>query len=121
MATNIFGEELKTCGKKPLTGFYRDGSCYTGAEDRGMHTVCAVVTREFLDFTRQRGNDLETPRPAFQFEGLKPGDRWCLAAIRWKEAYEAGKAPPVDLEATDEETLNYIPLDVLVQYAYKTK
>lgn len=104
-----------------MTGFYRNGCCETGPDDRGTHTVCASVTQDFLEFTAQQGNDLSTPRPAFGFQGLKPGDRWCLCATRWREAYEAGHAPNVVLEATEEKTLNYIPMEVLSQYAIKSE
>lgn len=119
MANNVFGEPLITCSEDPLTGFYRDGCCETGEDDKGTHTVCAVVTEEFLEFTKGQGNDLSSPVPQFDFPGLKPGDRWCLCASRWKEAYEAGSAPKVVLEATEEKTLEYVPLDTLVQYAVK--
>jgi len=115
-ATNIAGKTLAVHGQSPMTGFYRDGYCRTGPGDSGLHVVAAIVTREFLDFTRARGNDLETPRPEYNFPGLKPGDRWCLCALRWREAYEAGVAPPVVLEATHEKALRYIPLDVLTQH-----
>lgn len=121
MAQNVFGEPLETCSKSPVTGFYRDGCCHTGAEDMGVHTVCTVVTEEFLEFSKERGNDLSSPRPRFGFEGLKPGDRWCLCASRWVEAWEAGKAPRVVLEATDEHTLEYVDLETLVEYAYMGK
>lgn len=119
MAKNVFGEELEVCCTNPLTGFYRDGSCKTGPQDLGTHTVCAVITLEFLDFTLSRGNDLMTPRPEYLFPGLKAGDRWCLCALRWLEAYQAGKAPLVILEATHEKTLELIPMNVLVSFAYK--
>lgn len=121
MGTNVFGEELMTCGTDPVTGFYRDGCCNTGPEDMGTHTVCAEVTQDFLDFTAKQGNDLSTPIPAFGFQGLKPGDRWCLCASRWKEAYEAGCAPNVVLEATEEKTLDFVPLETLTKYAIKSK
>jgi len=119
MANNVFGEKLKTCSKDPVTGFYRDGCCNTGKEDKGKHTVCVVVTKEFLQFSRKQGNDLITPRPMYNFPGLKPGDKWCLCAGRWKEAWAAGKAPRVLLEATHEATLDYVPLDELVKYAWR--
>lgn len=119
MAKNIFGEELEVCCTNPLTGFYRDGSCKTGPQDLGTHTVCAVITQEFLDYTLSRGNDLITPRPEYLFPGLNAGDRWCLCALRWLEAYQAGKAPLVILEATHEKTLELIPMDVLVSFAFK--
>lgn len=115
-ARNVLGDSLQTCSLDPLTGFFRDGCCHTGREDRGTHVVCAVMTAEFLTFTRSRGNDLSTPRPQWQFPGLKPGDRWCLCALRWREARDAGKAPPVHLEATHEKALDYVPLEVLLKY-----
>jgi uncharacterized protein (DUF2237 family) len=102
---NVLGQPLQQCGCSPMTGFYRDGFCETGERDRGSHTVCAVMTEEFLSFTKKRGNDLSTPAPQFNFPGLKSGDRWCLCVSRWKEAYDAGVAPPVILEATHEGAL----------------
>ncbi len=114
---NVFGGTLVSCSLSPLTGFYRDGCCKTGIEDRGTHTVCAQMTEEFLSYTKSMGNDLSTPIPSYQFPGLKPGDYWCLCALRWKEAWEAGKAPKVKLEATSEKTLSYIPIDILEEYA----
>lgn len=102
---NVLGQPLQQCGCNPMTGFYRDGFCETGARDIGSHTVCAVITDEFLTFTKSRGNDLSTPAPHFNFPGLKSGDRWCLCVSRWKEAYDAGVAPPVILEATHEGAL----------------
>jgi uncharacterized protein (DUF2237 family) len=116
-AKNVFGEPLADCGRDPLTGFYRDGCCNTGYDDVGIHVVCAQVTREFLAFSRARGNDLSTPAPEIGFPGLEPGDRWCLCAGRWKEAYDAGVAPPVVLAATHEETLAIVPLEILKQHA----
>ena len=110
MAKNVLGGELESCSTDPLTGFYRNGCCDTGAEDLGVHTVCARVTDEFLEFSRSRGNDLTTPMPAAGFEGLKPGDQWCLCASRWQEALEAGVAPPVVLEATHARTLEWVDL-----------
>ena len=101
------------CSQDPLTGFYRDGCCNTGYGDVGVHVVCVVATREFLDFTRSVGNDLSTPIPQFRFPGLLPGDRWCLCASRWKEAYDAGKAPPVVLEATHVSALEFANLEQL--------
>jgi len=121
MATNVFGELMIPCGTKPLTGFYRDGCCNTGDDDAGAHTVCVMVTEEFLEFSYSRGNDLSTPRPEYQFPGLKPGDRWCLCASRWVEAWKAGKAPKVVLEATHERTLDFIELDELVKWAVKSE
>jgi len=109
-ASNVLGTELATCSTNPTTGFFRDGCCNTGPRDRGNHTVCAVMTEEFLAFTKRQGNDLSTPRPEFDFPGLEPGDSWCLCAARWQEAYEAGVAPPVHLEATNEKALRRVDL-----------
>lgn len=117
-AKNVLGTELETCGTDPMTGFYRDGCCRTGASDAGLHVVCAVMTADFLRFSRSRGNDLSTPNEAFLFPGLKPGDRWCLCAARWKEAYDAGFAPPVVLEATHMSALEFAGLDELQQFAF---
>ncbi|MGY6644044.1 MAG: DUF2237 family protein [Salinarimonas sp.] len=114
---NVFGEPLATCSIAPMTGFYRDGCCETGPEDVGRHVVCAQVTQEFLDYSRARGNDLVTPRPEFGFPGLRPGDRWCLCALRWREALEAGVAPPVALAATHERALDIIDLQELKAHA----
>jgi hypothetical protein len=114
---NVLGGVLASCSEKPLTGFFRDGCCNTGPQDRGLHTVCAVLTKEFLAFSMSRGNDLSTPRPEFDFPGLKPGDRWCLCAARWKEAYDAGMAPRVVLAATHEATLRIVDLEALKQHA----
>lgn len=116
-ARNVLGEPLETCCTSPMTGFYRDGKCNTGAGDLGAHVVCAQVTDEFLALTKQQGNDLSTPVPAFNFPGLKPGDRWCLCASRWQEAQEAGAAPPVVLSATHALALEYIALDELKRHA----
>lgn len=116
---NVFGQILEVCSAKPLTGYYRDGCCNTGKEDFGTHTVCALMTTEFLDFSKSQGNDLITPLPDYNFPGLKPGDRWCLCARRWQEAYRAGCAPKVFLEATNEATLKIIPLATLLQFALK--
>jgi uncharacterized protein (DUF2237 family) len=116
-ARNVMGGELKSCSTEPVTGFFRNGCCETGPEDLGLHTVCAVMTAEFLAYSKAVGNDLSTPRPELQFEGLRPGDRWCLCAPRWKEALDAGAAPKVVLEATHEETLAIVPLGVLKDYA----
>jgi uncharacterized protein len=115
---NIFGEPLKPCSKKPLTGFYRDGCCNTGPEDQAVHTVCVIVTHDFLEFSKQVGNDLSTPRPEWDFPGLVPGDRWCLCASRWVQAWKAGVAPLIDPEATNEKTLDFFPLKELVKYAF---
>lgn len=119
MALNVFGETLILCSNRPLTGFYRDGCCNTGDDDLGMHTVCAVMTDEFLEFSHSRGNNLSTAVPKYGFPGLKAGDRWCLCALRWVEAWQEGKAPLIMLEATHEKTLDFVPLKVLVQYAWK--
>jgi uncharacterized protein (DUF2237 family) len=116
-AKNVLGGELVPCSTKPLTGFFRNGCCETGPDDLGLHTVCAVMTADFLAFSKAAGNDLSTPVPEYQFAGLKPGDRWCLCAPRWKEALDAGMAPRVILEATHEETLAIVPLGVLKDYA----
>lgn len=116
-ARNVLGETLETCCTSPMTGFYRDGKCNTGAGDMGAHVVCAQMTEEFLQFTKSRGNDLSTPVPMFDFPGLKPGDRWCLCAARWKEAMDAGVAPPVVLSATHASALEYVSLNELKQYA----
>ena len=113
---NVLGGELKCCCMKPLTGFYRDGFCKTGADDRGSHTICVRVTDAFLAFSKSRGNDLSTPRPEFQFPGLVDGDKWCLVAMRWQEALEADAAPEVVLEATHEAALQYISLEDLRKY-----
>ena len=113
---NVLGTPLVTCGTDPLTGFYRDGCCHTGPEDRGRHVVCARVTQEFLEYSAAQGNDLVTPRPEWGFPGLKPGDSWCLCAGRWEEARRAGKAPPVVLEATHEKALDLVSLDDLKAY-----
>ncbi len=116
-ALNVLGRPLDPCGLDPLTGFYRDGCCNTGYEDTGIHTVCVRVTAKFLEFSKQRGNDLSTPLPDFGFQGLKPGDRWCLCAGRWKEALDAGMAPQVVLAATHEETLAIVSLADLKRHA----
>ena len=114
---NVLGGELETCGSVPLTGFYRDGFCSTGPEDIGSHTVCAVVTREFLAHQQEVGNDLVTPRPEWRFPGLEPGDRWCVVAARWLQAYQDGAAPPVVLACTHERALDVIPLPLLREHA----
>ncbi len=114
---NVLGSALIACSMSPLTGFYRDGCCKTGADDSGTHTVCAQITNEFLTFTKSKGNDLSTPIPAYNFPGLKEGDYWCLCVLRWKEALKAGKAPKIKLEATHEKTLEYINLEELKKYA----
>jgi len=114
---NVLGGELTTCSLSPRTGFYRDGCCNTGAEDLGLHVVCVQVTAEFLEFARAQGNDLVTPMPEFGFPGLKPGDRWCVCAATWRQAFEAGVAAPVVLAATHEETLAVVPLSALKEHA----
>ena len=116
-STNVLGGALADCGRDPLTGFYRDGCCETGPDDHGTHVVCAVMTAEFLAFTKAKGNDLSTPRPAFRFAGLAPGDRWCLCVGRWKEALAAGVAPPVVLEATHRKALDVVSLAELEAHA----
>jgi len=116
MARNVLGDELETCGCDPMTGFYRNGCCDTGTEDMGVHTVCAVVTAEFLRFSAEVGNDLSTPRPEFGFAGLQPGDRWCVCATRWLEAYRAGVVAPVILGATHERALEVVPIEALMAH-----
>jgi len=116
-ARNVLGGPLATCCTAPLTGFYRDGSCHTGPQDVGTHVVCAQVTSEFLEFSVARGNDLVTPVPQFHFPGLNPGDKWCLCALRWKEALDAGVAPPVVLAATHEKALEFVSLEDLKRHA----
>jgi uncharacterized protein (DUF2237 family) len=115
VAKNVLGGELEPCSQEPLTGFYRDGCCNTGAEDLGVHVVCASMTAEFLEFSRLVGNDLSTPQPGFN--GLVPGDRWCLCASRWKEAFDAGMAPQVVLEATHMRALEWVGLDDLRRHS----
>jgi uncharacterized protein (DUF2237 family) len=114
---NVFGGPIAICSNKPMTGFFRNGCCETSPEDIGSHTVCAVMTAEFLAFSKSRGNDLSTPRPELGFAGLKPGDRWCLCAPRWQEALEAGAAPQVVMHATEEGALRYCRLADLTRYA----
>lgn len=113
---NILGEALKPCCTDPMTGFFRDGYCQTNSMDEGSHTVCAIMTDEFLEFTKLQGNDLSTPVPEYQFPGLKAGDGWCLCALRWKEAEKAGVAPLIKPESTHEKTLELIELEVLRKY-----
>ena len=120
MNKNIFGEALITCSNSPLTGYFRNGCCDTDETDAGLHTVCIVATVEFLEFSISVGNDLSTPKPEWGFEGIKPGDKWCLCALRWKEAFDNGSAPIVVLEATNEKTLDVIPIENLIKHAYKT-
>jgi uncharacterized protein (DUF2237 family) len=117
MAQNVLGGELVPCSFDPLTGFYRDGCCNTGAQDLGVHTVCCLMTAEFLAFSKEAGNDLSTPAPAIGFDGLVPGDQWCLCADRWREALDAGMAPPVILESTHAATLEWVSLDDLRRHA----
>lgn len=114
---NVFGEQLIACSTNPLTGYFRDGCCNTDKTDYGIHSVCVEVTEAFLEFSKTVGNDLSTPHPAFGFLGLKPGDKWCLCALRFKEAYENGVAPKVVLEATNERTLDLISMDILIKNA----
>jgi uncharacterized protein (DUF2237 family) len=114
---NVLGGPLEPCGLEPLTGFHRDGACTSGPEDPGSHTVCAVVSAEFLAFQREVGNDLSTPRPEFGFPGLRPGDRWCVVALRWLQAYQAGAAAGVVLASTNARALELVPLEALRQHA----
>ncbi len=116
-ARNVLGTELLPCSFDPLTGFYRDGCCHTDAQDHGTHVVCARMTREFLDFSRAQGNDLITPRPEHRFAGLKPGDRWCLCVLRWREALDAGVALPVFLKSTHSNALEQVSLAQLQAHA----
>jgi uncharacterized protein (DUF2237 family) len=118
MPRNVLGTELRDCSHDPLTGFFRDGCCRTGATDAGVHVVCARLTAEFLAFSRSVGNDLSTPRPEFGFPGLQPGDRWCLCASRWAQAHRAGVAPPVVLEATHASALEFADLADLKAHAW---
>ena len=114
---NVLGTPLKPCCQRLKTGFFRTGGCETNEDDVGIHTVCVRTTEKFLAFSQQAGNDLSTPRPEYGFPGLKPGDCWCVCALRWKQAAEAGFAAPLDLEATEESTLNYMPLSLLLANA----
>jgi uncharacterized protein (DUF2237 family) len=116
---NVFGEPLMICSAQPETGFFRDGCCNTDASDYGVHTVCAIMTDDFLAFSKAEGNDLSTPLPQYDFPGLKAGDKWCLCAQRWLDAFQNNCAPLVFLEATNEKTLELIPLETLIQFAYK--
>ena len=116
-ARNVLGEKLVSCSEDPVTGFYRDGCCNVGPDDLGVHAVCVRLTAEFLEFSKARGNDLSTPMPQFGFDGLKPGDQWCLCAARWKEAFDANAAPRVVLRATHEATLEFASLDELKKFA----
>jgi uncharacterized protein len=119
-AKNVLGTDLVPCSYDPLTGYFRDGCCNTDASDLGSHLVCVRVTGEFLDFSAQRGNDLITPRPAHRFAGLRPGDRWCLCANRWREALEAGCAPPVVLESTHAKALEFVPHAELEKHQFRS-
>jgi uncharacterized protein (DUF2237 family) len=119
MNKNIFGDPLIECSNEPLTGYFRTGCCETDDTDLGMHTVCIIATKEFLQFSKEAGNDLSTPLPMLDFSGVKPGDRWCLCALRWKEAFLNNRAPLVVLEATNEKTLEVIPMEDLISFAYK--
>ena len=118
---NILGTDLKCCGTKPMTGYFRDGFCRTTETDRGRHVVACIVNEKFLHFTRQMGNDLSSPNPMYSFPGLKPGDKWCVCALRWKEAFDAGCAPEVILEATHEKSLDYVNLDDLISMSSDAK
>lgn len=114
---NVLGGPLVPCSLDPVTGFYRSGSCEVGPEDRGCHAVCSILTEDFLNYSKQAGNDLSTPNPLYGFPGLKPGDRWCVCAGRWAEAWRAGHAPQVVLEATHEAALEHVPRSVLEEHA----
>ena len=114
---NVFGEEIETCCESPITGFFRDGFCHTDDTDEGIHTVCVSMTEDFLEFSKSKGNDLSTPRPEFNFPGLKEGDSWCLCAERWVEAYEASVAPKLYIKRTNLRTLDIVPLEILKKFA----
>lgn len=118
---NVLGTQLQSCCIDPMTGFYRDGHCYTGAQDYGTHILCARVTKEFLEYSKEQGNDLMTPLPDRHFPGLKPGDHWCLCISRWLEALEVGVAPPVRLEATHQKALQYTSIEVLKSYSVEAR
>ena len=120
-ALNVLGTELMPCSYDPLTGFYRDGCCNTDMQDLGSHVVCTKVTQEFLEFSASRGNDLSTPRPEYRFSGLQEGDRWCLCALRWKEALHAGVAPLVILESTHAKALEFVTIEQLQEYALQAE
>ena len=113
---NILGSPLIACGQDPVTGFFRDGYCNTSHHDKGTHVLCAVVTETFLNYTRSKGNDLSSPNAQFRFPGLQPGDRWCLCVLRWKQALDAGVAPPIDPHCTHEKALDYVDLEVLLKH-----
>jgi hypothetical protein len=121
MAKNVFGTELKPCSVDPVTGYFRDGCCNTDETDFGSHTVCVVLTEEFLRYSFDKGNDLITPRPEYNFPGLGPGNNWCLCALRWKEAFDDGKAPLVNLEATHERALEVLLMHDLIEFANAKK
>lgn len=114
---NVLGTDLESCSTAPVTGFFRDGCCNTGPMDQGLHTVCALMTAEFLAYSKYLGNDLSTPRPQYGFEGLKPGDQWCLCAARFLQAHEEGVAPQLHLKSTHQRTLDVVPMDILQIYA----
>jgi uncharacterized protein len=116
---NVFGEPIAVCSNDPLTGFYRNGCCDSGPDDLGRHMVCSVMTDEFLAFSKSAGNDLSTPLPQYSFPGLKAGDRWCLCVLRWKEACDAGMAPRVVLEATNEKALDFVSMEELLEHAWR--
>ena len=116
---NILGSNLKPCCTKPMTGFFRDGFCHTNHLDQGTHVVCAIMTKDFLEFTKANGNDLSTPKPEYQFPGLKVGDGWCLCVMRWKEAYDAGIAPPIRPESTHEKALEFVSKEVFETHFYR--
>jgi len=116
-STNVFGEELEMCGENPVTGYYRDGKCNTCSDDVGSHTVCIEASKEFLEYSRFKGNDLSTPIPEFNFKGLKPGDSWCLCAARWLESEESNMAPRVYLQRTHIKALEVVPIELLKKYA----
>jgi len=118
---NVFGEPLIACSMNPKTGYFRDGCCNTDDTDAGEHTVCIIASEEFLEFSKSVGNDLSTPMPQYHFEGVKPGDRWCLCALRWVEAYKNHCAPQIVLEATNETLLKYVTMDVLIDFAFRNK
>ena len=118
---NVFGEPLESCCINPITGFFRDGYCHTDVTDRGIHTICVELTWEFLEYSKMKGNDLSTPKPEFNFPGLREGDHWCLCAGRWLEAYKEGKAPKVNLAATNIETLAIVPLKILKEFALSSQ
>ena len=118
---NILGTDLKCCGTRPMTGYFRDGFCRTTETDHGRHVVACIVNEKFLHFTRQMGNDLSSPNPMYNFPGLKAGDKWCVCALRWKEAFDAGCAPEVILEATHEKSLEYVNLNDLISMSSDTK